>query len=89
MSNVIKEYRKKATIKAEQFDGSAKMARKYGGKINPEYWIFAGEPRFVLPTKEGGMKFDTGDWIATGIDGEHWAIADSVFRRTYEEVNDE
>lgn len=83
---MIKEYRKKTTIKAEQFDGSAKMARKYGGKINPEYCIFAGEPRFVLPTKEGGMKFDAGDWIATGVDGEHWVIADSVFRHTYEEV---
>jgi hypothetical protein len=83
---MLKEYRKKTTIKAEQFDGSAKMARKYGGKINPGYCIFAGEPRFVLPTKEGGMKFDTGDWIATGVDGEHWAIADSMFKRTYEEV---
>lgn len=83
---MLKEYRKKATIKAERFDGSAKMARKYDGKINPEYYIFAGEPRFVLPTKEGGMKFDTGDWIATGVDGEHWAISDSIFRRTYEEV---
>lgn len=31
---MIKEYRKKVTIMAEQFDGSAKMARKYGGKIN-------------------------------------------------------
>ena len=84
---MLKEYRKKTTIKAEQFDGSAKMARKYGGKINPEYCIFAGEPRFVLPTKEGGMKFDTGDWIATGVDGEHWAIANDIFRRTYKEVN--
>lgn len=83
---MIKEYRKKTTIKAEQFDGSAKMARKYGAKINPEYCIFADEPRFVLLTKEGGMKFDTGYWIATGVDGEHWAIADSIFRRTYEEV---
>lgn len=32
------------------------------------------------------MKFDTGDWIATGIDGEHWVIADNIFQRTYEEV---
>lgn len=84
---MLKEYRKKTTIKAEQFDGSAKMARKYGGKINPEYCIFAGEPRFVLPTKEGGMKFDTGDWIATGVDGEHLVIDKDVFKRTYERVD--
>ena len=84
---MLHTYRKTATIKAEQFDGSAKMARKYGGKINPEYYIFAGEPRFVLPTKEGGMKFDTGDWIATGVDGEHWVIDKDVFKRTYERVD--
>lgn len=83
---MIKEYRKKTTIKAEQFDGSEKMATKYGGKINPEYWVFEGQPRFVLPTKEGGMKFDTGDWIATGVDGKHWVIEDSIFKRTYEEA---
>lgn len=81
---MIKEYRKKITIKAERFDGSAKMARKYGAKINPEYHIFAGEPRFVLLTKEGGMKFETGYWIATGIDGEHWAIDNDIFHQTYE-----
>ena len=84
---MIKEYRKKTTIKAEQFDGSAKMARKYGGKINPEYCIFAGEPRFVLPTKEGGMKFDAGDWITTETGNEYQIIPDDIFRRTYEEVN--
>lgn len=81
---MLHEYRRKEPIKAEQFDGSAKMARKYGGKINPEYWIFAGEPRFVLPTKEGGMKFDTGDWIATGVEGDHWVIANDIFHCTYE-----
>lgn len=25
-----------------------------------------------------------GDWIATGIDGEHWCIANDIFRKTYE-----
>ena len=39
---MLKEYRKTAIIKAEQFDGSVEMAKKYGGKINPEYCIFAG-----------------------------------------------
>lgn len=32
------------------------------------------------------MKINKGDWIATGIDGEHWCIADDIFKRTYEEV---
>lgn len=24
------------------------------------------------------------DWIATGIDGEHWVIAPEIFEKTYE-----
>lgn len=32
------------------------------------------------------MKFDTGGWIATGVDGEHWVILGSIFKRIYEEV---
>ena len=39
---------------------------------------------FLLPTKEGNMKINKGDWIATGIDGEYWVIADDIFLRTYE-----
>ena len=35
------------------------------------------------------MKFDTGDWIATGIDGEHWAISQEIFEKTYERVGQE
>lgn len=79
---MIKEYRKKTTIKAERFDGSDKMAAKYNA-IEREVTISSG---WLLPTNEGLMGLDIGDWIATGIDGEHWVIADDIFRRTYEEV---
>lgn len=83
---MIHEYRKKTTIKAEQFDGSAEMMDKYlivvlgtltRGKV------IDGCP-CVLKTKEGAMNLHLGDWIATGIDGEHWVIADDIFHRTYE-----
>jgi len=80
---MLKEYRKKTTIKAEQFDGSTKQIARYKVHIvgptsrgNTSY--------FLLPTKEGNMKIDKGDYIATGIDGEHWAIDQDIFERTYE-----
>ena len=80
---MLHEYRKKTTIKAEQFDGSGKQIARYMVRIvAPTSW--GGGSYFLLPTKEGDMKLNTGDWIATGIDGEHWAIADGIFRRTYE-----
>ncbi len=85
---MIKEYRKKTTIKAEQFDGSTKQIARYKVHIvGPTSWGDASY--FLLPTKEGNMKINKDDWIATGIDGEHWAIANDIFRRTYEEVKHE
>ena len=30
------------------------------------------------------MAFNEGDYIATGVDGEHWAIDQDIFERTYE-----
>lgn len=83
MKTMIKEYRKKTTIKAEQFTGDPKQVFKYG--IFP----YDNESSFdyFLPTKEGDMKINKGDWIATGIDGEHWAIDQDIFERTYERVN--
>ena len=85
---MIKEYRKKTTIKAEQFDGSDEMVKKYSvvDMANVTSVPLHG-PRWFLLTKEGTMELYENDWIATGIDGEHWVITDSIFRRTYEEVN--
>jgi hypothetical protein len=33
---------------------------------------------------EGGHTVCPGDWIATGVQGEHWAIKPDVFAATYE-----
>ncbi|MDH5107254.1 DUF1642 domain-containing protein [Lentilactobacillus diolivorans] len=83
---MIKIYRKTATIKAEQFDGSQKMIKKYGiedsaeSGYNDSDWEDEG---LCIPTKEGYLRINNGDWVATGIDGEHWPIADDVFRKTY------
>ena len=81
---MLKEYRKKTTIKAEQFDGSKKMIDKYQVVTNN---IF--EDDYALPKMYGPIKvLHEGDWIVTEADGEHWSIADDIFRRTYEEADD-
>lgn len=82
---MLHKYRKTALIEAEQFDGSDEMANKYGVLWDLDgvriYWI----P--YLPTKKGKMFIKKGDWIATGVDGEHWVIDKDVFKRTYERMN--
>lgn len=80
---MLKEYRKTATIKAEQFDGSKEMMDKY--HLIERVWS-AGIHEYLIDTKEGLLELWIGDWIATGVEGEHWAIADDIFRKTYEEV---
>lgn len=39
-----------------------------------------------VATLEGDLKVASGDWIATEINGEHWPIADDVFKKTYAEL---
>ena len=78
---MIKIYRKTATIQAEQFDGSPEMIAKYDVIDSEGAGLF-------LPTLEGNLEFHVNDWIATGVKGEHWAIADDVFKRTYAELPD-
>lgn len=85
---MIKEYRKKTTIKAEQFDGSDEMVRKYN----------------LYPAlKEGGVPtvyFFGNSYIAKGdimifakSEDDEWYPLKSMnkneFHLKYEEVNDD
>lgn len=79
---MIKIYQKQP-IQAEQFDGSDEMVDKYelidagtmlGTHHSPELYL------------TGSGKVDVGDWVATGVNGEHWTISDDVFRKTYAEL---
>ena len=97
---MIKIYHKTATIKAEQFDGSKEMIDKYSIKKNatfelsdePEEFQLPDEPEefvtvpYEIETLEGYLKIDQGDWIATGVNDEHWPIADEVFKKEYAEL---
>lgn len=39
-----------------------------------------------IPTLEGIMKADIGDWIITGINGEKYPCKPDIFEKTYDEV---
>lgn len=82
---MLHEYRKKTTIKAEQFDGSVGMKKKYHIVDKATFSnVPYHEDRWSLPVRYGFATVWLGDWIATGIDGEHWIIPDEIFQRTYE-----
>ena len=80
---MIRTYRKIATIEAEQFDGTQKMIKKYN--ITPPMPL---DPDYTISTLEGDMVLGVGDWIATGIDGDNWAIKGDIFKKTYTEADE-
>jgi len=46
-------------------------------------------PHGWIATREGGHIVCPGDWIITGVNGEHYPCKPDIFEKTYEEVKDE
>ena len=40
----------------------------------------------LIPTLEGAMRADIGDWIIRGVQGEFYPCKPDIFRATYEQV---
>jgi hypothetical protein len=58
-----------------------------GGKILRE--AAAAKYRMIqIPTLEGSMLADVGDWIIKGVKGEFYPCKHEIFEMTYEEVKE-
>lgn len=81
-------YIKTETTEFEQFDGSNEMCEKYGIRPDMETKnVVTGIPMFYsILTHEGEMFFEVGAWIATGVDDEHYAVEDEIFKKTYKKL---
>lgn len=85
---MIKEYRKKTTIKAEQFDGSKEMVKQY--RLHPAL-MKNGVPTVYF---FGNSYIAKGDiMIFAKSEDDEWYPLKSMnkdeFHQTYEEVNDD
>jgi predicted P-loop ATPase/GTPase len=56
-------------------------------KSNPDNYADMGVP--WIDTLEGGHVVSVGDWIITGVKGEHYPCKDEIFRMTYEPVGEQ
>ncbi|WP_239061397.1 alpha-galactosidase [Lacticaseibacillus sp. 866-1] len=87
------KYYKRGLVTAEQFD-EGWWQSKYHACKHVEEWEAVARPlsidryhgQFVIVTLEGDLRLNDGDWIATGVNGEHWPIADDIFHKTYAEL---
>lgn len=47
-----------------------------------EQWL--GDPALLIPTLEGTMRAEVGDWIIRGVQGELYPCKPDIFAATYE-----
>lgn len=89
------KYRKKVAIEAVQFApaGEHRLALPEGvlcvGRTGGEDNYAYGGLEFHIQTLEGDLTVRAGDWVITGIEGEHYAIKPDIFEATYELVEDD
>jgi hypothetical protein len=76
----MSKYRKKpVVIEATQFF-------KRGDHPAVREFMLSGMSVFGVDTLEGGHIVTPGDWIITGVKGEHYPCKPDIFEMTYEEV---
>lgn len=82
------KYRKKpVVIEAFQFDGTLKTAneiQEWAGAH--KVWVRPdGEfAQIIVPTLEGKMRANPGDWIIRGVKGEFYPCKPDIFEATHE-----
>lgn len=89
MSESMKFRKKPVVIEAVQFHGSSTQ------KVAIRTWMEGGEYRkpgistcdmtsVKIPTLEGDMTAQPGDWIIKGVQGEFYPCKPDIFEQTYE-----
>jgi len=83
------KYRKKpVVIEATQWfkhgdHPVVELQKRYTTEDNGSYWVRVHP---VIKTLEGYMDVTPGDWIITGVKGEHYPCKPDIFEATYEKV---
>ena len=84
------KYRKKpVVVEAMQFMGDGKSAHaiQEWGAGHLIVWHMHAES-LSIPTLEGTMYANKGDWIIRGVNGEYYPCKPDMFDKTYEPVED-
>lgn len=85
-------YRKKPVV-VEAFrlteDNALELALWCGGRIVQDWSTVSKRVAGVdIPTLEGAMRGDLGDWLIRGVKGEFYPCKPDIFAATYEEVHE-
>jgi hypothetical protein len=87
------KFRKKpVVIEATQWDGTYTHSQQLEAELGLETLGMNSHPQnntvsyWCIGTLEGGHNVSPGDWIITGVKGEHYPCKPDIFAMTYEEV---
>ncbi|MDP3766990.1 MAG: hypothetical protein Q8S13_03165 [Dehalococcoidia bacterium] len=82
------KYRKKpVVIEAVQWDGQSGTANAFFGESFGVDWVYVHDSRAIeIPTLEGRMRAQVGDWLIKGVKGEFYPCKPDIFAATYEPV---
>lgn len=84
------KFRKKPVeIEAIQWNGGNYEQMKDFITVDFKYRgnIVTGETTLIIPTLEGDMTANIGDYIIKGVNGEFYPCKPDIFEKTYELVN--
>lgn len=86
------KFRKKPiVIEARRFRTDAEaseLAQWCGGQLHLTSTLIDIHLVINIPTLEGTMRAEPGDWIVRGVAGEFYPCRDDIFTATYEPVED-
>lgn len=85
---VMKFRKKPVIVEARLWDGTTKNAMELQGWSGARLKDGPMQYKYVLtiPTLEGEMVADVGDWIIQGVKGEYYPCKPDIFEQTYERV---
>lgn len=77
MGETVRDFESRAVEIARWCGGRFDFEAKASDRTDIAYWI-------TIPTLEGNMRADVGDWIIRGVKGEFYPCKPDIFEATYE-----
>ena len=79
------KFRKKIVVEAIQWNPKdPKLRDQSTGELFVDGLCYDDNENVVCETLEGDLHVSPGDWIITGIEGEHYPCKPNIFEATYE-----
>jgi hypothetical protein len=74
------------SVAAGVFESTHERVAPHRYRRSGTVWARHATEREVVPTLEGDVVANAGDWVVRGAQGEQWPVPDEKFRASYESL---